>query len=52
MRVSPIDVVVALQVLTFFAAGCLFARDQQWRLAISQILLGVVQAAIYTGKMQ
>lgn len=42
---------IAVQVATFVLLGAVFMQQGQWRLGFAQILLAVVQAIIYTGKM-
>jgi len=42
---------IAVQLVTFVMLGILFMDDGQYRLGIAQLLLAIVQAVIYTGKM-
>lgn len=43
---------VGAQLGTFLGLGLIFIFDGQYRLGAAQLLLAVVQAIIYTGKMQ
>lgn len=43
---------IAAQVATFLALGALFIAEGQYRLGVCQCLLAVVQAVLYSGRMQ
>lgn len=40
--------ILAIQVATFIALGCLFLSQGNWRLGTAQILLALVQGVIYS----
>jgi hypothetical protein len=42
---------LSVQVASFLALGAIFIHVGDWRLGIAQILLAVVQAVIYSGRM-
>lgn len=44
-------VVLAIQVITFVFMGAMFIAHGQYRLGFAQLLLAMVQAVIYSGKM-
>jgi hypothetical protein len=43
--------ILAVQVLTFVCLGVIFLSRGDWRLGTCQLLLAVVQAVLYTGRM-
>jgi hypothetical protein len=43
--------ILVVQVATFVALGIHFLASGDWRLGVSQVLLAVVQAIIYSGRM-
>lgn len=43
--------ILAIQIATFIALGCLFYATGDWRLGTAQLLLGVVQGVVYSGRM-
>lgn len=45
------SVVLVIQVVTFVWLGALFFQRGDWRLGTAQLLLAVVQAVIYSGRM-
>lgn len=42
---------LAVQVFTMVAMGCIFIRHGQWRLGVAQLLLAAVTAVVYSGSM-
>lgn len=42
-----LTVLVWIEVVTYLPVGLLFWWNNQWRLALAQILLAIVQALIY-----
>ena len=48
---SPLNLVLSVQVMTFVILGLAFISSGQWRLGVSQLLLATVQALIYSGRM-
>lgn len=40
-----------VQIATFIALGCGFLAAGQWRLGVAQLLLAIIQAVLYSGKM-
>lgn len=45
------NLILTVQVATFGALGFYFISEGQGRLGIAQLLLAVVQAVIYSGRM-
>lgn len=41
--------ILVVQVATFVSLGAYFCSTGSWRLGVSQVLLAVVQAVIYSG---
>ena len=41
------DIAIWVQAVTFFVAGGAFLVEHSWRLAVAQLLLGVVTLAVY-----
>ncbi len=48
---SLFNVILTVQVLTFFYLGIYFLAIGQWRLGVAQLLLALVQVVIYSGSM-
>jgi hypothetical protein len=46
-----IGALLALQVATYVGLGVLYLTRGDWRFGVAQLLLAVVQAVIYTGRM-
>lgn len=45
------SVILSIQVVTFVVLGCMFLHAGDWRLGTAQLLLAIIQAVLYSGRM-